>query len=81
MIVVDPCSHPYQVLLLRGLVEVIVYGPEQNFSLSWPQHDQQVGDFVGVACEEHVVLMVDEPIAKQKDETRNQIKIVSQKND
>lgn len=71
MIVVDPYCRPYH-LLVRQLMdsfEVIEYGPEQNYALFWPQHAQQVIDFVEVMCGGHALPTVDERVVIRKDET------------
>jgi hypothetical protein len=70
MIVADPYYHPYH-LLERQMdsFEVIEYGPEQNYALFWPQHAQQVKDFVEVMCVEHALLTVDERVVIRRDET------------
>lgn len=62
-------GHPF-LIAMQDSVVVIVCDLEQSFALSWQQHVQQVKDCVLVVYEAHVVQMVDEPIAKQRGETR-----------
>jgi hypothetical protein len=70
MIVADPYCRPYH-LSVRQMdsFEVIEYGPEQSYALFWPQHAQQVINFVEVMCVEHALPTVDERVVIRRDET------------